>query len=75
MPLDFSARYSAAGKLYHYNVRTAAILDPFTRDFETHEVRPLDVPLMRYAQSPPIIDDAFDSRLYLLHSVVYYCGG
>jgi len=37
--LDFHARYSAKGKIYHYNLWLEPVLSPFKKDYH-HQVRP-----------------------------------
>ncbi len=51
VPHSFHARYSALGKIYHYHLYTAAILDPFVRSFRAHFCYPVDLPSLRRAAS------------------------
>ena len=49
VPHPFHARYSAAGKMYHYRVHNAAVLDPFKRLYALHVKQKLNVEHIRQA--------------------------
>jgi tRNA pseudouridine38-40 synthase len=49
MPTDFHARFSAKGKIYHYELSHGAYADPFTQAFTWSMPRKLDVEAMRQA--------------------------
>lgn len=51
VPHSFHARYSALGKIYHYHLCTAPILDPFVRSLRAHFCYPIDLPSLRRAAS------------------------
>jgi len=59
VPHSFHARYSALGKIYHYHLCTAPILDPFVRLFRAHFCYPVDLPALRRAASCFVGDHDF----------------
>ena len=46
---DFHARFSAIGKIYHYDIRTDCVLPPHQAGLAWHLPRPLDVTLLSAA--------------------------
>lgn len=48
-PADFHARFSAKGKIYHYDVCHGGFADPFTQAYTWSMMRKLDVAAMRQA--------------------------
>jgi tRNA pseudouridine38-40 synthase len=49
VPLDFHARYSASGKLYHYFLHLNPILNPFNRLYSLHIYEKINIDLLREA--------------------------
>lgn len=49
VPATFHAQYSACGKIYHYNIWSEHIIDPFVRHFRTHVRHKLNMPLLKEA--------------------------
>lgn len=54
VPPDFSARYSAIGKLYCYELHTEPVEDPLLSHMRLHIPKPLNIFMMRYPFSPPM---------------------
>jgi tRNA pseudouridine38-40 synthase len=49
VPMDFHARYSAVGKVYHYHLYLERILDPFRRLYCWHIREKTDVAALKHA--------------------------
>lgn len=52
VPATFHARFSAKGKVYHYDICHGAFADPFTQAYTWSMARRLDVDAMRAAARP-----------------------
>ena len=52
VPPDFSARYSAIGKLYCYELHTEPVEDPLLSHMRLHIPKPLNIFMMRCVLQP-----------------------
>jgi len=51
MPLDFHARFDAAGKKYIYKIKNSSEVDVFDRNYSYHITKPLNIENMKEAAS------------------------
>jgi tRNA pseudouridine38-40 synthase len=64
---SFHARYSAKGKIYHYDLHLHPIADPFSKEYRYHVPHPVDLTLLEQAASQCIGTHDFTSFSHEAH--------